>query len=113
MLYARIPEHEPGTVDVVLIAAQGDEVSLLGGTYFDPTFLVGGTRGGAIEGAVYVTALDAMFGQPIAGLTAWLGTTGGNEYVATNPMASNTFRPDVHGPQTITVGGMLGDRYRG
>ena len=108
MLYARTPEHEPGTVDVVLIAAQGDEVSLLGAyTYFDPTFLVGGTRGGAIEGAVYVTALDAMFGQPIAGLTAWLGTTGGNEYVAvTNLMGQATLSgPDVHGPQTITVGG--------
>ena len=108
MLYARTPEHEPGTVDVELISAQGDEVSLLGAyTYFDPTFLVGGTRGGAIEGAVYVTALDAMFGMPIPGLTAWLGTTGGNEYVAvTNQMGQATLSgPDVYGPQTISVGG--------
>ena len=107
-LYARTPMHEPGVVDVSVLGPQEQNVVLEDAfTFFDPTFMVGGTRGGPVDGAVYVTALDAAFGMPIPGLTAWLGTTGGNQYVATtNALGQATLSgPDVHGPQTVTVGG--------
>jgi len=108
LIYARTPMHEPGVVDVEILGPQEQTVTLEDSfTYFDPTFMVGGTRGGPVDGAVYVTALDAMFGYPIEGLTAWLGTTGGNQYVATtNALGQATLSgPDIQGPQTVTVGG--------
>lgn len=107
VLTARTPLGNPGLVDVT--ATLGGESALADRafTYFDPTAIVGGARGGSIQGAVYVTAMDAMTGFPIPGLIAWVGTDGSPVASGvTNLLGQATISgPDVFGPQTVTVGG--------
>jgi hypothetical protein len=95
---AQLPAPEGGTEDAV-----AEEVF----TYFDPTSIVGGTRGGPIDGAVYITALDRIIGLPIPGLVAYIGTDSSPIAASlTNVLGQATLSgPDVYGPQTVTVVG--------
>jgi hypothetical protein len=106
----RTPIGPPGITDVTVV--KGAETAIATGafTYFDPTFLVGGTRGGVIDGAVYVTALDTFTGLPIPDLVVFLGTEADSSYLAlTNILGQATLSgPDVKGAQTVTV---MGDGY--
>ena len=74
-------------------------------TTFDPTSFLGGTRGGPINGALYVTALDAFTGVPIANALAFTGTDG----VPTAADITHEFGqatlsgPEIFGAQTVTV----------
>ena len=101
------PRFTSGLVDVGarvgVQSAQADQVF----TYFDPTSIVGGAHGGPIDGAVYVTAIDAALGLPVPGLLAFIGTDGTPSAAGiTNAFGQATVSgPDVFGPQTLTVGG--------
>lgn len=106
-LHTVTPASPSGIVDVEIQSATASSNAPDAFTYFDPTFLAGGTRGGEIDGAIYLTALDALTGLPIPGLTVYLGTEGASEhFTTTNVMGQATLSgPDIVGPQTITVGG--------
>ncbi len=119
VLTTRTPFNAPGVVNVSVIGEDGPEdvdteidtdIATRAYTYFDPTMLVGGTRGGAIEGALYVTALDAIVGMPIPDLPVYVGTDGEGRYLAkTNLFGQATLSgPDLFGPQTVSV---TGDGY--
>ncbi|MCP4498436.1 MAG: hypothetical protein GY822_00515 [Deltaproteobacteria bacterium] len=111
LLTARTPFNAPGSVDVTVdIAGQLPVVAQRAYTYFDPSILVGGTRGGAVDGALYLTAIDALSGMPIEGLLAFLGTEGGGSVMAkTNILGQATLSGlEVVGPQTVSV---VGDGY--
>ena len=112
-LTVRTPPNAPETTDVSVVLA-----SNLGAitqsataervfTYFDPTSIVGGTRGGAIDGAVYVTALDAVTGAPVPNLVAFTGTDGVPTAAdITNLLGQATLSgPDIVGPQTVSIAG--------
>jgi hypothetical protein len=106
----RTPFGPPGITDVTVVKGPESAVATGAFTYFDPTFLVGGTRGGAIDGAVYVTALDTFTGLPIPDLAVFLGVEGNSDYLAlTNILGQATLSgPDLKGAQTVTV---MGDGY--
>lgn len=75
-------------------------------TAFDPMSILGGTRGGPIDGAMYVTVLDAVSGFPIPNALAFTGTNG--EPTAADithfPFGQATLSgPDIFGAQTVTV----------
>jgi hypothetical protein len=106
----RTPPHEPGLVDVT-VSRGLEQAAARVFTYFNAAGnIVGGTRGGVIEGAVYITALDAQLGLPIPGLIAYVGTDGSPvESGITNVFGQATISgPDIYGPQTVTV---LGDCF--
>ena len=107
ILHAFTPPSPGGVVDVEIQNAETLATAYDAFTYFDPTFLAGGTRGGEIDGAIYLTALDALTGFPIPDLTVYLGTEGVSDYfTTTNLMGQATLSgPDIVGPQTISVGG--------
>ena len=74
-------------------------------TTFDPTSFLGGTRGGPVNGTLYVSALDAFTGVPIPNALVFTGTDG-------NPTAADITHqfgqatlsgPDIFGAQTVTV----------
>lgn len=104
----RTPPHEPGLIDVEVVQGQATVTGTDLFTYFNAAGnFVGGTRGGPIDGAVYITAFDESLGLPIPGLVAYVGTDG-------TPVASgltNVFGqatisgPEIVGPQTVTVVG--------
>jgi len=76
-------------------------------TAFDPTSILGGTRGGPIDGALYVTALDAVSGFPIPNALAFTGTNGTPTAadITHFPFGQATLSgPDIVGAQTVTVG---------
>ncbi len=75
-------------------------------TAFDPTSILGGTRGGPIDGALYVTALDAVSGFPIPNALAFTGTNGTPTAadITHFPFGQATLSgPDIVGAQTVTV----------
>ncbi len=75
-------------------------------TAFDPTSILGGTRGGPIDGAMYVTALDAISGFPIPNALAFTGTNGipTAADITHFPFGQATLSgPDIVGAQTVTV----------
>lgn len=106
----RTPPHQPGLVDVTVIQSGISDTAESVFTYFDPTSIVGGPRGGPIDGAVYITALDAQLGLPIPGLIAYVGTDGSPVASGiTNVLGQATVSaPEVVGPQTVTI---VGDCY--
>lgn len=140
VLTVRTPLSEPGLSDVVVsvcdvnVAARtcdlvpGTEVPPPGEpvpplwqatasdvfTVFDPASILGGTRGGPVDGAMYITAYDATTGFPVPNLVAFIGSVGesGGTPVAadiTNVFGQATLSgPEIYGPQTITI---AGDRY--
>ncbi|MDP2342579.1 MAG: IPT/TIG domain-containing protein [Deltaproteobacteria bacterium] len=84
-------------------------------TAFDPTSILGGTRGGPIDGAMYLTALDAITGLPVNNMLVFTGSVGEGGGVPTAadithfPFGQATLSgPDIVGPQTISV---VGDGY--
>ena len=84
-------------------------------TAFDPTSILGGTRGGPIDGAMYLTALDAVTGLPVPNMLVFTGSVGEGGGVPTAadithfPFGQATLSgPDIVGPQTISV---VGDGY--
>jgi hypothetical protein len=80
-------------------------------TAFDPTSVLGGTRGGPIEGAVYVTALDAITGLPVPNMLAFTGSGGAPTAadITHFPFGQATLSgPDIFGPQTVSI---VGDGY--
>jgi hypothetical protein len=101
------PPNVPGTYDVSVSIT--DERAALTNTftYFDPAFMMGGTHGGDVEGAVNVTVLTpTMTGlQPKPDAMVWLGLDSETEYVGfTNTAGQVTLSgPDVFGPQTVTA----------
>jgi hypothetical protein len=107
LLTAYTPMHPPGVVDVTASLATEQSSAPQAFTFFDPTNLLGGTRGGPIDGAVYVTVLDATTGLPAEGVIAFLGTEGeGTHMAVTNVFGQATLSgPDVRGPQTVSVAG--------
>lgn len=75
-------------------------------TAFDPMSILGGTRGGPIDGAMYVTVLDAVSGFPIPNALAFTGTDGVPTAadVTHFPFGQATLSgPDIVGAQTVTV----------
>jgi hypothetical protein len=110
ILTARTPMQAPGVVDVSVAFGEERATAFGAFSYFDPTILVGGTRGGAIDGAVYLTALDAFLGLPIPNLVVFLGTDGDGQHMATTNMLgqATVSGPDVRGPQTVSV---IGDGW--
>lgn len=107
LLVARTPLGVPGVVDVRVTVDAQEASASRAFTYFNPEFIFGGTRGGPIDGAVYVTALDAFLGLPVPGLFCFLGTEGTSPYWSvTNEFGQCTLSgPDVSGPQTISIAG--------
>lgn len=107
VLTARTPSGVPGLVDVTATVGAESAEADRAFTYFNPTSIAGGARGGPIEGAVYVSAMDAMTGFPIPNLIAWVGTD--DTPVAagvTDLLGQATISgPEVVGPQTVSVGG--------
>ncbi len=106
------PGFAAGVVDVRVRQgsdlAPDDAVAAGAFTYFQTgTNVLGGVRGGPIDGAVYVTAFDAIAGQPIPGLTAWVGTDGHPVAAGiTSIIGTATLSgPQVVGPQTVTIAG--------
>lgn len=102
------PRNEPGTVDVT--ASIGIDTHALADafTYFRTSGNVtGGARGGPIDGAVYVSALDSLTGSAIPGLVAWVGTDDTPVAAAiTDALGTATVSgPAVRGPQTVTIAG--------
>lgn len=105
----------PGILDVSVVGVDGDDVDTevdvvtasRAYTYFNPTMLVGGTRGGPIEGAVYVTALDAIAAMPIPDLPVFIGTDGTSQYVTKTDLRGQATLsgPDLFGPQTVSITG--------
>lgn len=81
-------------------------------TAFDPTSILGGTRGGPIDGAMYLTALDAVTGLPVPNMLVFTGSVGEGGGVPTAadithfPFGQATLSgPDIVGAQTISVAG--------
>jgi hypothetical protein len=75
-------------------------------TAFDPMSILGGTRGGPIDGAMYVTVLDAISGFPIPNALAFTGTNGipTAADITHFPFGQATLSgPDIVGAQTVTV----------
>jgi hypothetical protein len=75
-------------------------------TAFDPMSILGGTRGGPIDGALYVTVLDAVTGFPIPNALAFTGTNGVPTAadITHFPFGQATLSgPDIVGAQTVTV----------
>jgi hypothetical protein len=75
-------------------------------TAFDPMSILGGTRGGPIDGAMYVTVLDAVSGFPIPNALAFTGTDGVPTAadITHFPFGQATLSgPDIVGAQTVTV----------
>jgi hypothetical protein len=74
-------------------------------TTFNPASFLGGTRGGAIEGTLYVSAFDAFTGTPIPNALAFTGTNG----VPTAADITHEFGmatlsgPEIFGAQTVTI----------
>jgi hypothetical protein len=85
----------------VTLEAQADDAF----TYFDPTSVVGGTRGGPVEGAMYVTALDQATGLPIPDVAVFIGTDGAPTVAdLTDFFGQATLSgPGVFGAQTVTL----------
>jgi hypothetical protein len=111
-LTLRTPPGQPGIVDITVSvgAGLGAETSVATGVFtyfFAGGAVAGGTRGGPIDGAVYVTALDATIGLPIPGLVAWVGTDGTPTAAGITGLTGTAVvsGPDVRGPQTVTIGG--------
>ncbi|HEY1100001.1 MAG TPA: IPT/TIG domain-containing protein, partial [Myxococcota bacterium] len=121
LLTTRTPLTDIGTFDVtvglatIVLDANGqpvitmseDDASTKARAYttYDPTSMLGGTRGGAIDGALYVTALDAFTGAPIPNALAFTGTDGRPTAAdITHVFGQATLSgPDVVGAQTVTV----------
>ena len=74
-------------------------------TTFDPTSFLGGTRGGPINGTLYVSALDAFTGVPIPNALAFTGTDGQPTAAdITHEFGQATLSgPEIFGAQTVTV----------
>jgi hypothetical protein len=104
-------ETDPQGAPVVVVDAANAATAARIYTTFDPTNVLGGTRGGPVDGAMYVTALDAFTGLPIPNLLAFTGT-GGTPTAADIthfPFGQATLSgPEIVGPQTVTV---VGDGY--
>ena len=107
LIAVRTPPNMPGVVGITVRKVGSESVAYRAFTYFDPTFLLGGTRGGPIEGALYVTALDAFMGMPIPDLACFVGRDGITPYIAKTDMLGQCTLsgPDLRGPQTVTVAG--------
>lgn len=107
LIAARTPFHEPGVVDITVTIGAQSNAAEDAFTYFNPTFLLGGTRGGPIDGAVYITALDAFMANPVPDLACFVGTEGDSVYVSkTNILGQCTLSgPDLVGPQTVSIVG--------
>ncbi len=101
------PPNLAGTYDVTVAIGDEQDVQSNSFTYFDPAFMMGGTHGGDVEGAVNVTVLTpTMTGlQPKPGAMVWLGLDAETEYVGfTNGAGQVTLSgPDVFGPQTVNA----------
>lgn len=107
LIAVRTPPGPPGVVDIRVRNGEGEGIASRAFTYFDPTFLLGGTRGGPVDGALYVTALDAFMGMPVPDLACFLGRDGATPYIAKTDMLGQCTLsgPDLRGPQTVTVAG--------
>ncbi|MCC7072452.1 MAG: IPT/TIG domain-containing protein [Deltaproteobacteria bacterium] len=107
VLTARTPSGVPGLIDVEVTLGAESALADRSFTYFNPTSIAGGARGGPIEGAVYVSAMDAMTGFPIPNLIAWVGTDGTPVAAGvTDLLGQATISgPEVMGPQTVSVSG--------
>ncbi|MEW5851150.1 MAG: IPT/TIG domain-containing protein [Myxococcota bacterium] len=105
LLTAYTPSHGPGAVDVKVTLGQQTSTRTRAFTYYDPSAIVGGVKGGAINGSVNITAIDIVFGFPIPEALAVLGTETGAEYTGFTDMRGQVTLsgPDVFGQQTVTV----------
>ncbi len=104
-------ETEADGTPIVVVDPAASSTAARAFTAFDPTSVLGGTRGGPIEGALYVTALDAVMGLPIPNLLVFTGTGGTPTAsdITHFPFGQATLSgPDIYGPQTVTV---VGDGY--
>jgi len=105
LLHVRAPAHGPGLVDVTVRAGAESATRDRAFTFYDPSFIVGGARGGAINGAVNIAAYDLVTGFPVFEALAVLGTESGAQYTAfTDERGHATLSgPDVYGAQTVTI----------
>jgi len=105
LITLRTPSHMPGVVDVKAARIDAQTTVEQAFTYFDPGSLLGGTRGGPIDGTVYVSCYNAVTGMPEHGITVMLGTRADTPYVGrTDELGQVALSgPDVRGPQTVTA----------
>ncbi|MBN2357865.1 MAG: IPT/TIG domain-containing protein [Deltaproteobacteria bacterium] len=105
LITLRTPPNLPGVVDVKATRLGVSATAERAFTYFDPGSLMGGARGGPIDGAVYVSCYNGITGMPEEGITVLLGTRADTPYVGrTDEFGQATLSgPDVRGPQTVTA----------
>lgn len=103
-LVATAPPHAEGTVPIE-VSGCTEWTAPTPLRYVSTTEGVGGIGGGAIDGEVVVTVLEAGTGQPIEGATVRVGTRESDPWVAlTDTRGLASFVDDeLVGPQTITA----------
>ena len=99
------PANGPGVVDVSVVAGMETAVRERAFTYYDPSAILGGVRGGPIDGAINVSVFDWVFGFPIPETLVVLGTDTGAQITAFTDERGQAVLsgPEVVGPQTVTV----------
>jgi hypothetical protein len=105
LIQAYTPPHAGGAVDVTVVAGTESSVRARAFVYYDPSGVLGGTRGGPINGSVNVQAIDYITGNQLPGALVVLGTDQGGQYTAFTDERGQAplSGPDVFGAQTVTV----------
>ena len=105
LILAYSPAHPAGAVTVKVAVGMESAEQDRAFTYYDPAFVVGGARGTGINGSVNITAIDIVYGVPIVGALAVLGTETGSEYTAFTDERGQAVLsgPDVMGAQTVSL----------
>ncbi|MFH1436519.1 MAG: IPT/TIG domain-containing protein, partial [Pseudomonadota bacterium] len=102
----RTPMGSIGPADVVVEGPDDDYEAIEAYEYYNSTDPVnGGLGGGPIDGAVNVTILNAMSGEPVEDAFCIMGTSGETVYQGlTNAAGQITFSgPDLSGRQIVTA----------
>lgn len=105
LLTVTAPPSGPGLVHVRAEAGTESSTRERAFTYYDPTGILGGARGGAIDGSINVAVFDWQTRLPIPGVLAVAGTETGAQYQAfTDERGLAVLSgPELVGPQTVTA----------
>ncbi len=107
LLSVQSPSAPAGTVSLRVRDVQTQDESSLESAYefFDPTSLLGGPRGGSMEGRLYVTILDAATRLPVQGVRVELGDVSPSDFVALSDIRGHvTFNdPSLVGPLSVNI----------